>query len=225
MNSVKKLLPATDTQNRLTALVDQLSSRQLTIPQKAQTDRQTDKHKEIKRNRSRSLLVGGDKGHGDGEWICELTGRHIRPLCSLATRLSCIKHRMLDIAPPPPSDTSSRHRVPDANHPGTVLLLAAWVIWLCQGRASPDLHGRNNAIVRWVFHPLPRPVGFTLDLFYESGSPTPLKGCVVRGAVHPRCSRPSPVRFTAPVRLLAAPPRGAGINGLGLMSGLVPNFP
>jgi len=126
--------------------------------------------------------------------------------------------------PPPPSDTSSRHRVPDANHPGTVLLLAAWVIWLCQGSASPDPHGRNNAIVRWVFHPLPRPVGFTLDLFYESGSRTPLKGCVVREAVHPCCSRPSPVRFTAPVRLLAAPPRGAGINGLGLMSGLVPNL-
>ena len=30
------------------------------------------------------------------------------------------------------------------------------------------------------FQSLPRPVGFTLDLLYESGSPTPLKGCVVR---------------------------------------------
>jgi len=76
-----------------------------------------------------------------------------------------------------------------------------------------------------VFQSLPRPAGFTLDLLYESGSPTLLEGCVVRGAVHPHCSRPSPVRFTAPVRLLAAPSRGGGINGLDLMSGLVPNLP
>ena len=33
------------------------------------------------------------------------------------------------------------------------------------------------------------------------------------------------VSFTAPVRLLAAPPWGGGINGLGRMSGLVPTRP
>ena len=64
---------------------------------------------------------------------------------------------------------------------------------------------KNEAMMRWVFQHLPRPVDFTGKSLYESGSPTPLKGCVVRGAVHPRCCRPSPVRFTAPVRLLAAP--------------------
>jgi len=44
----------------------------------------------------------------------------------------------------------------------------------------------DKAIMRWAFQSLPRPVGFTLDLLYESGSPTPLKGCVVRAAVHPQ---------------------------------------
>ena len=33
------------------------------------------------------------------------------------------------------------------------------------------------------FQSLPRPVGFTWKLLYDSGSPTPLKGFVVRGAV------------------------------------------
>ena len=98
----------------------------------------------------------------------------------------------------------------------------AWANWLCQGKyldGLPRCSRKNKAIVRWVFQPLPWPVGFTWELIYESGSRTPLKGCVVRGAVHPGCSQPSPVRFTAPVRLLAAPPRGRGINGLDLMSG------
>ena len=80
------------------------------------------------------------------------------------------------------------------------------------------------------FQPLPWPAGFTLDLLYESGSPTPLKGCVVRGAVHPRCCRPSPVRFTASFTRYAATrsrhrQEVHGINGLGLMSGLVLNLP
>jgi len=84
--------------------------------------------------------------------------------------------------------------------------IGAWVIWLCQGKclaltASPDPHGRKQGHSDVGF---PRHVGFTWELIYESGSLTPLKGCVVQGAVHPRCSRPSPVRFTAPVRLLAA---------------------
>jgi len=86
--------------------------------------------------------------------------------------------------------------------------VGVWTIWLCQGKYLDGLSrcsGKNKAIVRWVFQPLLRPVGFTLDLLYESGSPTPLKVCVVREAVHPRCSRPSPVRFTAPVLLLTAP--------------------
>jgi len=29
--------------------------------------------------------------------------------------------------------------------------------------------------MRWVFHPLSRPVGFTWKLIYETGSRTPLK--------------------------------------------------
>jgi len=74
---------------------------------------------------------------------------------------------------------------------------------LVVSREVPCLDGlsrcsrKNKAILRWVFQPIPRPVRFTWDLIYDSGSPTPLKGCVVRVAVHPRCSRPSPVRFTA----------------------------
>ena len=72
------------------------------------------------------------------------------------------------------------------------LRLRAWVNWLCQGNCpaltvSPDPRRRNKATVRWVFHPLPRRVGFTWELIYESGRPTPLKGCVVQGA--------APVRF------------------------------
>jgi len=68
-----------------------------------------------------------------------------------------------------------------------VLQLRAWVNWLCQGNClaltvSPDPRGRNKATVRWVFHPLPRRVGFTWELIYESGRPTPLKKCVVQGA-------------------------------------------
>jgi len=69
--------------------------------------------------------------------------------------------------------------------------IGAWVIWLCQGKclaltASPDPRGRNKAIMSWVFQPLPQPVGFTWELIYESGSPTPLKGCVVRVASPPK---------------------------------------
>ena len=94
---------------------------------------------------------------------------------------------------------------------------------------GPSRFSWNKAIMRWVFQSLPRPVRFTLDVPYESGSPTPLKGCVVRVADHPRCSRPSPVRFTSSFCQICGysqpPPRGGGINGLGLMSGLVPNLP
>jgi len=80
--------------------------------------------------------------------------------------------------------------------------IGARMIWLYLAlTASPHAQGRT----RWVFQSLPRPVGFTWKSLYDSGSPTPLKVCVVRGAVHPRCCRPSPVRFTAPVRLLADP--------------------
>ena len=54
------------------------------------------------------------------------------------------------------------------------------MIWLGQGSYLDDLSrcsGKNMAIVRWVFHPLPRPVGFALDLLYESGShATPYRG-------------------------------------------------
>ena len=48
---------------------------------------------------------------------------------------------------------------------------------------GPSRFSWNKAIMRWVFQSLPRPVGFTLDLLYESGSQTPLKGCMVRVAV------------------------------------------
>jgi len=51
---------------------------------------------------------------------------------------------------------------------------------------------------------LPRPVGFTWKSLHESRSPTPLNWCVVRGAVHPHCSRSSPVRFTASFTRCAA---------------------
>jgi len=100
-----------------------------------------------------------------------------------------------------------------------------WVSYSC--RSLDDLlvlteeQGHNEV----VFQPLPRPVGFTWESLYESGSPTPLKVRVVRGAVHPPCSQPSPVRFTAPVRLLAAATARRWDYGLGPMSGLVPNLP
>jgi len=72
----------------------------------------------------------------------------------------------------------------------------------CDGLSRCSL--KNKAMMRWVFQHLPRPVGLTWKSLYESVSRTPLKGCVVQVAVHPRCSRSSPVRFTAPVRLLTA---------------------
>jgi len=73
----------------------------------------------------------------------------------------------------------------------------------------------DKVLVRRAFQSHPRPVGFAWKSLHESGSPSLLKGCVVREAVHPHCSRPSPVGFTDLVRQL--PPRGGGINGLGLM--------
>ena len=102
---------------------------------------------------------------------------------------------------------TDRHRL---LHPGTVLISEPWVIWLCQGKclaltASLYPHGRNKAIMRWVFQLLPRPVGFIWKLIYKSGSQT--QGCVVRGAVHQRCCRPSPVRFTAPCTVTRSPHR------------------
>jgi len=112
----------------------------------------------------------------------------------------------LDTTRPQPDQTQP---VGQPNPSGRHTPIGAWTVWLCQGKYLDGLSGcsgKNKALVMWVFQPLPyRPVGFTLDLLYESGSPTPLKVCVVRVAVQPSCSRPSPVRFTAPVRLLAAP--------------------
>jgi len=104
---------------------------------------------------------------------------------------------------------------------------------LVVSREVPCLDGlsrcsrKNKAILRWVFQPIPRPVRFTWDLIYDSGSPTPLKGCVVRVAVHPRCSRPSPVRFTAHCTDTHCPHREEVRLTLyiNLMSELVPNLP
>ena len=69
------------------------------------------------------------------------------------------------------------------------------------------------------FQSLPRPVGFTWKLLYDSGSPTPLKGFVVRGAVHHALSR----IFYQMCSYLQPPRRGCGINGVALPN-LNPNF-
>ena len=105
-------------------------------------------------------------------------------------------------------------RLPDYT---SIRVPGALVVWLCQGKCldDPSRTSRNDkALVKSAFQSLTRPVGLTWKSLYESEwSPTALKGCVVRGAVHPRCCRPSPVRFIAPVRLLAA--ARCRINGLG----------
>jgi len=71
----------------------------------------------------------------------------------------------------------------------------------------------------------PRHVGFTWELIYETGSRTPLKRVwFEEQSTHAALGR---LPFVSP-RLygyLQPPPRAAGINGLGLMSGLVPNIP
>jgi len=105
------------------------------------------------------------------------------------------------------SFTHSKDMTPNSDKKLSYCIWVSYSYWslddLVVSREVPCLDGlsrcsrKNKAIKKWGFQPLPRPVSFTLDLLYESGSPTPLKGCVVRGAVHPRCSRPSPVRFTA----------------------------
>ena len=69
----------------------------------------------------------------------------------------------------------------------------------------------RQAIVRWAVQSLPRLVGITWESLYESGSPTPLKGCVVRVAVHPRCSRshyssaPKNIPHRRPIRFEMGP--------------------
>ena len=92
---------------------------------------------------------------------------------------------------------------------------------------DPSRSARNDkALVRW----LARLFNHFLGLWALHGNRCTRAGAQFhsRGVwfekqfTHPHCSRPSHVRFTAPVRLLAAPPRGGGINGLDLMSGLVP---
>jgi len=62
----------------------------------------------------------------------------------------------------------------------------------------------DKAIVRWAFQSLSQPVGFAWKSLYESGSPSLLKGCVVREAVHHAALGRLP--FVSPhlVRLLAA---------------------
>jgi len=113
-------------------------------------------------------------------------------------------------------------------HPCTVLLFGALAITNVSREvpchndtARPESHEITRPSWGGLFSPFLGLWALPGNRLNDSESPTPLKGCVVRGAVHPRCSRPSPVRFTAPVRLLSAPPRG-GINGLGPTSGLVP---
>jgi len=73
---------------------------------------------------------------------------------------------------------------------------------------DPSRSSRNDKALTSAFQSLPRPVGFTWKSLYESGSPSPLEGCVVRGGVHPGCSGCLP--FVSPhllpdVQLLAAP--------------------
>ena len=81
------------------------------------------------------------------------------------------------------------------------------------------------ALMKWAFHTLPQPMGFTWKSLYESWSPTPLKGCVAQRAVHPRCSRAMPPSDRGPDKLQETLSDASGMQEILLAASAPPQTP